>query len=80
MTCIDRSRPWVELGHWPNDEEGEKQARLSAAEHTKQMRQLKAVGALVRSRGRAVLALAELGEATDAMRGIVDAYLDGGAS
>ena len=43
MTCFDGSRPWVELGDWPNDDEGEKQARLSAAEHSKQMRQLKAV-------------------------------------
>jgi len=43
VTCIDGSRPWVELGEWPNDEEGEQLARFSAAEHSKQMRQLKAV-------------------------------------
>jgi len=43
VTCIDRSRPWIELGDWPNDEEGERRARLSAGEHTKQMRQLEAV-------------------------------------
>lgn len=41
-------------------------------------KRLKAAGVLVRSRGREVMALAALGEATDAMRAIVDAYLDGG--
>lgn len=43
-------------------------------------KQLTAAGVVVRSRGRAIFAWAELGEATDSMLGIVDAYLFGGAA
>ena len=43
-------------------------------------KQLTAAGVVVRSRGRAIFAWAELGEATDSMLAIVDAYLFGGAA
>jgi hypothetical protein len=38
ITCHDGSRPWVELGEWPNSPQGRARAKETAAHMTERLR------------------------------------------
>jgi integrase len=45
ITCSDGSRPWLELGDWPNSEQGKARAREAVAHHSERARALGIVAA-----------------------------------
>jgi integrase len=45
ITCIDSSRPWVELGPWPNSPQGRARAKETARAYTERFRAQAIVGA-----------------------------------
>ena len=45
ITCIDNSRPWVELGKWPNSPQGRARAKETARAYTERFRAQGIVGA-----------------------------------
>jgi integrase len=45
ITCVDNSRPWVELGPWPNSPQGRTRAKETARAYTERFRTQGIVGA-----------------------------------
>lgn len=43
ITCVDGSRPWLDLGAWPNSPQGRERAKEAAAAATERARELGAV-------------------------------------
>src|SRR5688572_20941798 len=52
VTCVDGSRPWIELaGNWPNSPQGRLRAQEAAASHSETMRARGIVAVPARYRG-----------------------------